>query len=100
VSGNVIIIILNILYTGSGMVGMVHDNADAPSVELGGMLFGPGHHHRLSYAKKKSSFLSAPYTTCNDKVNLEMQEMIDRYNGTDYGYSQYQCFIPCIQAYT
>jgi hypothetical protein len=82
------------------MVAMVHDNAELPSVELGGMLFGPGQHHRLSYSKKSSTFLPAPYTNCNDKPDLGMQAMLNNYNGTDYGYSQYQCFIPCIQAYT
>ena len=77
----------------------VQVDTQLPAVELGGMLFGPGHHHRLSYSKKKNLFLSAPYTMCNDKINLGMQAMLDKYNGTGYEYSQYQCFIPCIQAY-
>ena len=78
---------------------MVHDNAQAPAIELGAMFLAPGQHHRLTYVKKTSTFLSAPYSACNDKVNPATQAMFDQYNGTDYGYSQYQCFLPCIQAY-
>jgi hypothetical protein len=82
------------------MVAMVHDNVQVPSVEMAGMLIGPGQHHRMSYTKQTSSFLSAPYTDCNDKLNLGMQAKFDQYNGTDYGYSQAECYFACIQAYT
>jgi hypothetical protein len=92
--------LVSILYTGSGMVALVHDNAEAPNIELAGMLLAPGRLHKFSYTKKESSFLPAPYTTCNDKVDLGMQAMFDQYEGTNYGYSQYQCFMACIQAYT
>ena len=93
-------IVSYILHLGSGMVGLVHDNAKLPNIEQTGMLLAPGRHHKLGYKKKTDSFLSAPYTSCNDKVTLGMQLMFDLYNGTNYGYSQLECFIPCIQAYT
>jgi hypothetical protein len=82
------------------MVALVHDNAQLPSIELAGMLFAPGRHHKLSYTKKISTFLPPPYTTCNDKVNPGMRIIFDQYQGTNYDYSQYQCYIACIQAYT
>ena len=95
-----VIIILNTFCVGHGIAGMVHDNAQLPAVELGSMLFGPGQHHRLTYTKRTNIFLKAPYTNCNDQVNAATQAMMNQYDGTDYGYSQYQCFIPCIQQYT
>lgn len=41
-----------VLFIGSGMITMVHDNAQAPSIELAGMLLAPGRYHKLSYTKK------------------------------------------------
>ena len=82
------------------MVAIVHDNTQIPLIELGGMLLGPGRLHRLTYVKRVKTFLPAPYTTCTDKLNLALETMINQYNGTDYGYNQFQCFLPCIQAYT
>ena len=79
---------------------MVHDNVQLPSVETAGMQLAPGRHHKLGYAKQISQFLSAPYTTCNDKLNLGMQAMYDHYQDADYEYSQFECYLACIQAYT
>ena len=92
-------IIRYILCIASGMVVLVHDNAQIPTVETRGMTFGPGQHHRIIYSVKRNKLLPSPYTDCQNKVNLPMQAMLDQYNGTDYGYTQYECFFPCIQAY-
>jgi len=91
---------VNILCIGIGMVVMVHDNAEVPSIDLAAMLIGPGQHHKLSYTKKISSFLPPPYTACTDQVSPGMQLIYDQYESTDYGYSQDQCYIACIQSYT
>ncbi|CAF3660232.1 unnamed protein product [Rotaria sordida] len=88
------------LSNATGMVALVHDNAQVPDVEMSVLYLSPGRHHRLSFAKKINTFLSAPYTTCNDKVTLGLQAMFDEYHGPDYGYSRNQCFFACIQAYT
>jgi hypothetical protein len=82
------------------MVALVHDNAEIPIIELAAMQLGPGRHNKLSYTKTTNLFLPSPYTTCNDQVNLGMQVIYDQYYGTDYGYSIYQCYAACIQAYT
>ncbi|UJR20291.1 hypothetical protein I4U23_023422 [Adineta vaga] len=88
------------LSNGVGMVALVHDNAQLPLIELAAMQLAPGKHHKLGYAKKINTFLPAPYTTCNDKLNLGMQAMFNEYHDTDYGYSLYLCYAACIQAYT
>jgi hypothetical protein len=82
------------------MAVIVHDNAEPPSIDLAAMLLAPGRHHKLSYTKTISSFLPAPYTVCNDQVSPGMQLMYDQYESTNYGYSEYQCYIACIQSYT
>lgn len=78
---------------------MLHDNARVPSIEQMGLLLAPGQHHRLSYVKKRSTFLPAPYTDCSDQASPRMQLMLDQYNGTDYGFSQFDCFTVCMHAY-
>ncbi|UJR27016.1 hypothetical protein I4U23_008321 [Adineta vaga] len=88
------------LSNGIGMVVLVHDNIQIPNIEMSAMQLAPGQHHKLNYKKKTSSFLPAPYTTCNDKVNIQMQAMYEGYHNTDYGYSQLPCFLACLQIYT
>jgi hypothetical protein len=82
------------------MVAVVHDNAEIPIIELAAMQLPPGRHNKLSYTKTTNLFLPAPYTTCNDQVNPGMQVIYDQYHGTDYEYSQYECYASCMQAYT
>ncbi len=83
-----------------GMMAMVHDNAQLPVIELGGIQLVPGRQHKLSYTKQTSSFLPSPYTHCTNKVNHAMQLFFDTFQGTDYGYSQTICNTVCTQAYT
>ena len=78
---------------------MIHDNARVPTIEQEGLLLGPGQHHRISYVKKRSTFLPEPYTTCSGEASARMQLMLDQYNGTDYGYSQVDCYYACLHAY-
>ncbi|CAF3383250.1 unnamed protein product [Rotaria sp. Silwood1] len=82
-----------------GMVALVHDNAQVPNIDMSAVYLSPGRHHKLGYTKKISYFLPPPYTECNDQVSLGMQAAFDEYNGPNYGYSRYQCFYVCMQAY-
>jgi hypothetical protein len=82
------------------MVAMVHDNEQLPDIELAAIQLAPGRHHKLAYTKTITSFLSAPYTTCNDQLTPGMQAMYDHYQDTDYAYGQFLCYTACIQAYT
>lgn len=79
---------------------MVHDNTELPQVENAGMLLTPGLKHRLSYKKRTSYVLPAPYTDCTTNVPRLMQALFDKYAGADYAYSQGICYVLCIQAYT
>ncbi|CAF0791854.1 unnamed protein product [Adineta ricciae] len=88
------------LSNGVGMVVLVHDNEQMPNVEVVSRQLAPGQHHRLSYVKKISSFLSKPYTTCTNKTSARLQTLLEGYHDTDYGYSQLPCYIACLQAYT
>jgi len=81
------------------MVAMVHDNKQLPDMDTSAMQLAAGRQHKLGYSKKTSQFLPAPYTTCNDKLNLGMQAMYNHFQGADYAYSQLDCYISCIQAY-
>ncbi|UJR14811.1 hypothetical protein I4U23_001798 [Adineta vaga] len=85
---------------GIGVAALVHDNQLLPDMELTPMHLAPNRHHRLGYSKKTSYFLSSPYTSCSDKVNLGMQVMYNEYHDTEYGYKQTVCYAVCIQAYT
>ena len=81
------------------MVAMVHDNSELPLIDVAGIELLPGRKHKLTYKKKASYFLSAPYSDCTSNVPLAMQAMFNGYGGADYGYSQGVCYILCIQAY-
>lgn len=82
------------------MVVLVHDNAKVPSIDLTSIFLSTGRHHKLGYSKKETTYLPSPYSSCTDTIPLRLQIMYEQYNGTDYGYSQYECFQACIQAYT
>jgi hypothetical protein len=81
------------------MVALVHDNAHSPPIEAAGIGLAPGRKHILGYRKKTTYFLSSPYTTCTNKVSLQMEAMLDNYNGADYGYDEMICYELCEQVY-
>lgn len=81
------------------MVSLVHDNAKVPSIDLKSIYLVPGRYHKLGYAKKESTLLPSPYSTCTDKVSLGLSIMYDQFNGTDYDYSRFECFAVCAQAF-
>ena len=81
------------------MVVMVHDNRAVPLIGIAGFELIPGRKHKLTYRKKASYFLPAPYSECTSNVPLAMRAMLDEYGGADYGYSQGVCFILCTQGY-
>jgi len=87
------------LRPGIGMVALVHDNADAPLIEAAGIALATGRKHILGYRKKTIFFLSSPYTTCTNKVSLQMQAMLNNYDGADYGYDLTICYDLCEQVY-
>ena len=82
------------------MVAMVHHNTELPVIEAAGIELMPGRKHKLSYRKKASYFLPAPYSDCTSKIPLAMRTMFDGYDGADYGYSQGVCYTLCLQAYS
>ena len=81
------------------MVAMIHDNTEIPVIETAGVQLVPGRLHKLSYRKRASYLLPAPYSDCSDKIPRTMQAMLDRYAGADYAYSQDVCYTMCTQAY-
>ncbi len=81
------------------MVALVHDNTDVPLIEDAGIGLAPGRKHILGYRKKTTFLLSSPYTTCTNKVSLQMETMFDNYNGADYGYDETICYELCEQVY-
>ncbi|CAF2401578.1 unnamed protein product [Rotaria sp. Silwood2] len=83
-----------------GIMIMVHDNTQLPLIDIAGMALEPGRKHKLSFTRKKSYFLSPPYTQCTNQIPLAMQAMFNLFQDADYAYSQLICFTNCIQAYT
>lgn len=79
---------------------MLHDNRQLPLIEVAGTAIGPGRKHRLTFTRKRTEFLSAPYSDCTNEIPLGMQAMFNRFEDADYSYSQLICFTNCIQAYT
>ncbi len=88
------------IYLATGMMGIIHDNAQLPMIDMAGMQLGPGRHHKLSYTKQTTYSLSSPYSDCTNKVTLGMKAMFDQFPGVDYAYSQSACYTVCTQAYT
>jgi hypothetical protein len=81
------------------MVALVHDNADVPLIEFAGIALAPGRKHILGYRKKTAFFLNSPYTTCTNKISLQMAAMFDNYNDADYAYDETICYELCEQVY-
>ncbi|CAF1474192.1 unnamed protein product, partial [Rotaria sordida] len=88
------------LVDGTGIVCLIHGNRKIPLLEASGLNLIPGRKHKLSYRKKTSYFLSAPYTTCSDKVPLWMETVLNNYPIADYEYSQELCFRTAMQIFT
>lgn len=78
---------------------MIHDNQQFPLVEIAGMGMEPGRRHRLTFKRETMEFLGRPYTNCTDNITPAMQALYDRYNISDYRYSQILCLATCIQAF-
>lgn len=91
---------LHVRRLGVGMIGMVHDNVQLPTIDLSGLALATGNKHRITYTKKSVSYLRRPYTTCTDKVPPMMQAMFDNYQGAEYEYSEDICYELCMQVYT
>ncbi|CAF0894858.1 unnamed protein product [Rotaria sordida] len=88
------------LVDSTGIVCLIHGNRKIPLLEASGLNLIPGRKHKLSYRKKTSYFLSAPYTTCSDKVPLWMETVLNNYPIADYEYSQELCFRTAMQIFT
>ncbi len=86
--------------TAVGMMAMVHDNTQMPNVDMGGMELGPGRLHRLGYTKQASYTLASPYSSCSDSIYFGLQVTFDQFQNVEYTYSEINCYIVCIQAYT
>ena len=79
------------------MVAMIHDNRELPRVGIEGMALLPGRRHRLTYRRRASYSMPAPYSDCTDNIPLAMQAMFDQYDDVDYAYSQAVCNRVCQQ---
>jgi hypothetical protein len=78
----------------------LHDNIEVPQVDIDGIGLAPNRKHTLQFSKKKTSFLSAPYTDCTTTIRADMETMFKTYYiGAQYQYSRQSCLSLCIQAY-
>ncbi|CAF1366469.1 unnamed protein product, partial [Rotaria sordida] len=82
-----------------GMVGMIHDNAQMPLIDIAGLPFGSGRKHKLCFTKRSYSILPSPYSHCTDQVSFAMQALFNSSGNADYGYSQLTCITLCMQTY-
>ncbi|CAF3238780.1 unnamed protein product [Rotaria sp. Silwood2] len=83
----------------AGVLVLIHDNRQVPMIETSGVELGPGRRHKISYRKKKTNFLSSPYTDCTDNISNSMKAMFNNYYPADYVYSQSSCYQICQQTY-
>lgn len=95
-----IILVIICFSSGVGLVTAVHDNAQPPPIDTAGIYLTAGQHHKLSYTKKINQFLPSPYTRCTDQVDPSMALFYEQFGNADYGYSQFLCYLACIQVYT
>ncbi|UJR14674.1 hypothetical protein I4U23_001667 [Adineta vaga] len=84
---------------GVGMIGMLHDNVQLPTIDYSGLALSTGYKHRITYSKKTISYLRSPYSTCDNKIPIMMQAMFDNYQGAEYEYSEDLCYELCTQVY-
>ena len=81
-------------------MAVVHDNSEMPQIDLAAMGLGPGKKHVLTFRKKTNYFLPPPYTACTNEIPIALQLIYNRFDGVDYQYSNFLCYITCIQSYT
>jgi hypothetical protein len=94
------IYIVGLFDTGSGVIGVVHDNQQFPLIDASGLHLVPGRNNRITYAKKTTSFLSSQYTTCSVNIPRVFRQAYNNYPNADYMYSQETCYFQSIQAFT
>ncbi|CAF1522920.1 unnamed protein product, partial [Didymodactylos carnosus] len=82
----------------TGIVSIVHDNAQLPQIDTEGITLAPGMKHLITYEKKSSSFLGAPYTPCTSKSRADLTVLFHQYDA-EYEYNQVLCLAACQQAY-
>ena len=87
------------LAVSSGIAAMLHDNADLPLIDIAGVELGPSKKHKLSFKKRTYQLQPPPYSQCTEEISSVMQAMFQRYQDTDYRYSQVLCNSLCIQQY-
>lgn len=78
---------------------MLHDNSELPLIDVAGIQFGGGKHHKVSYKRRTYELLEPPYSTCTENIPPEMNAMFELYQGTSYRYSQVLCYQLCTQRY-
>ncbi|CAF0968518.1 unnamed protein product [Rotaria sp. Silwood1] len=83
----------------AGVLVLIHDNKQVPMIETSGIELEPGRRHKISYRKKKTNFLSSPYTDCTNKISDLMKAVLNTYYPADYIYSQSSCYQSCQQTY-
>ena len=82
------------------MIGVLHNNIEAPLMDLTGLYFSPGYKYRLSFEKTLTNYLGSPYAQCTNDVSQSMQAALNNYPSADYGYSQILCIQNNLQIYT
>lgn len=68
-------------------------------IDIGGIEFGGGRRHKVSYKKRMYQFLDPPYSDCTKSISPEMNATFQLYPGTDYDYSKAVCYELCTQRY-
>ena len=88
-----------LVVSGTGMIGIVHDNPQMPAIYSDGIELATGFKHRLTYVPKTISYLQSPYTTCTNQIPPSMKIVFTKYYDADYEYSESLCFTLCGQIY-
>lgn len=88
------------IHLGAGFVVLIHHNTEPPLIESAGIFLTPGRQHKLSFKKKATYLLPAPYSSCVNVVPPPMKAMFDYcYHEANYGYSEFVCYSLCAQTY-
>ncbi|CAF2514377.1 unnamed protein product [Rotaria sp. Silwood2] len=90
---------LSLLTDAAGILALVHDNRQVPTIETSGVELGPGRRHKISYRRKKTTFLSSPYSDCTNEISNSLNAILKNYDPADYNYSQTICFQVCQQIF-
>ena len=78
---------------------ILHDNRRFPEIDISGIGFGVGKHHKMVFKRKENKFLPTPYSKCTEKIPLALQLFYDTYPRLDFGYSMYYCMDTCMQRF-